>query len=91
MPAVVRNSPARSRYELDVDGRLALAHYTLAPGLITLWHTEVPPELEGRGIGTRLVREVLEDVRRQGLKVAATCSFVRSVMARHPEYNDLLA
>ncbi|HZT49122.1 MAG TPA: GNAT family N-acetyltransferase [Hyphomicrobiaceae bacterium] len=91
MPATLRNNPARSRYEMDVEGRVALVHYKLAPGLITLWHSEVPSELEGRGVGTRLVLAVLEDVRRQGLKVSPTCSFVRAVMARHPEYNDLLA
>jgi len=47
--------------------------------------------LRGRTIGVRLVRGVLEDVRRQGIKVVPQCSFVRAFMARHPEYQDLLA
>jgi uncharacterized protein len=46
--------------------------------------------LRGRNIGVRLVRGVLEDVRRQGLKVVPQCSFVRAFMTRHPEFDDLL-
>jgi predicted GNAT family acetyltransferase len=56
MPATVRNNPARTRYELEVDGHLAVAVYTLAPGVITFVHTEVPKELGGRGVGTTLAR-----------------------------------
>jgi predicted GNAT family acetyltransferase len=91
MPAIVRNNAARHRYELEVDGHLAICVYTLAPGIITFVHTEVPPELGGKGVGSALVRGALEDVRRQGLKVVARCSFVKAFMAKHPEFDDLLA
>jgi predicted GNAT family acetyltransferase len=91
MPPTVRNNPARNRYELEVDGHLAVAMYSLAPGVITFVHTEVPAALGGRGIGTTLARGALEDVRRQGLKVVVRCSFIRSFMTKHPEFNDLLA
>jgi uncharacterized protein len=91
MPATVRNNPARTRYELEVDGHLAVAVYTLAPGVITFVHTEVPKDLGGRGVGTTLARGALEDVRRQGLKVVVRCSFIKAFMAKHPEFNDLLA
>ncbi len=66
MSATVRNNAARNRYELEVDGHLAIAVYTLAPGVITFVHTEVPAELGGKGVGSTLVRGALEDVRRQG-------------------------
>jgi predicted GNAT family acetyltransferase len=91
MPATVRNNPTRNRYELEVDGHLAVAVYSLAPGVITFVHTEVPKELGGRGVGSTLARGALEDVRRQGLKVVVRCSFIRAFMAKHPEFNDLLA
>ena len=90
MPDSVRNNPALNRYELDVDGRTAVSYYRLAPGVITFTHTEVPPELEGHGIGSRLVRGALEAVRAQRLKVVARCPFVSAYMAKHPEFNDLL-
>jgi predicted GNAT family acetyltransferase len=85
----VRNNPALNRFELDVDGRTAASYYQLVPGVITFTHTEVPPELEGHGIGSRLVRGALESARAQGLKVVPKCPFVLAYMARHPEFNDL--
>ena len=90
MPATARDNRARNRYELEVDGHLAVAVYSMAPGVITFIHTEVPAELGGRGVGTTLARGALEDVRRQGLKVVVRCSFIKAFMAKHPEFNDLL-
>ena len=86
----LRNNTEQHRYELEVDGDIASLYYRLAPGVITLVHTEVPEALGGRGIGSELVREVLEDVRAQGLKVVARCPFVSAYMGKHPEFNDLL-
>jgi predicted GNAT family acetyltransferase len=91
MVTTVRNNRERNRYELEVDGHTAVSVYTLAPGVITFVHTEVPPELGGRGVGTALARGALEDVRRQGLKAVVKCSFIRGFMAKHPEFNELLA
>ena len=91
MPTTVRSNPARNRYELEVDGHVAFIEYGLKPGVITLIHTEVPKELGGRGVGTALARGALEDVRRLGLKVVVRCDFVRAFMAKHPEFDDLLA
>jgi predicted GNAT family acetyltransferase len=53
-------------------------------------HTEVPRALRESGIGTRLVLGTLADIRARGLKVRPQCSFVRHVIARHPEVADLV-
>ena len=58
---------------------------------MTLHHTETPPHLRGRGIASRLIRGALEHARAQQLKVVPRCAFVAAFMARHPEFNDLLA
>jgi predicted GNAT family acetyltransferase len=86
----VRNNTALNRFELDVDGHLAVSYYRLAPGVITFTHTEVPPALGGRGVGSTLVRGALELVRAQGLKVVSKCPFVSAYLGKHPEFNDLL-
>ena len=44
----------------------------------------------GQGIGSQLVRGLLEIARTQGLKVVAKCPFVAGYIAKHPEYADLL-
>jgi predicted GNAT family acetyltransferase len=86
----VRNNSALNRFELVVDGQVAAAYYHPSSGVITFLHTEVPAELSGRGIGTKLLRGALEMVRAEGLKVVAKCPFVSAFLGKHPEYNDLL-
>lgn len=90
MAGSLRNNAARSRYELDLEGGTAFAVYRTSPGVVTIVHSEVPAALRGSGVGSAFVREVLEEVRRQGLKVVPQCGFVRAFMARNPEFNDLL-
>jgi len=86
----VRKNEAQHRFELDVEGHLALAYYQLTPGVITFTHTEVPQELSGRGVGSRLAKGALDAVRALGLKVVPKCPFIAGYMAKHPEFNDLL-
>ncbi len=85
-----RDRPDRHRFELDVDGEVAWVRYTLQPGQITLIHTEVPRALEGRGVGSRIARAVLDHVRASGLKLVVVCPFITAWMKKHPEYDDLL-
>ena len=59
--------------------------------MITLDHTETPPQARGRGIASQLTAGVLEIVRARGLKVVPRCPFVRDYLAKHPEFQDLLA
>lgn len=90
MTETVRDNPAKSRFELDTEGHTAVALYRRAGNLVSIYHTEVAPEVSGRGIGSRLVRGALELARSQGLKVEPRCSFVRSYVAQHPEFSDVL-
>jgi hypothetical protein len=91
MSGEVTNNEAANRYELEVEGQLALAAYRLRDGRITFTHTEVPDALEGRGIGKRLVKAALDDVRTRGLEVVPACAFVKHYVETHPEEQDLLA
>ncbi|HWB47327.1 MAG TPA: GNAT family N-acetyltransferase [Hyphomicrobiaceae bacterium] len=91
MADAVRDNPTRHRFELEVDGHVAFALYSLKPGVITFIHTEVPKELSGRGVGSTLARGALEQVRARGLKVVAQCPFIKAFMEKHPEFNDLTA
>ena len=90
MPDNIRNNAAQHRFELDADGHTAVAYYTLSPGVITFTHTEVPPALGGRGIGSKLVRGALEAARAQSLKVVAKCPFVSAYIGKHAEFADLV-
>ncbi len=86
----VTNNEAEGRFEAPLDGAMAVAEYTRAGDRIIFTDTEVPPEMEGQGIGGKLVRTALEYARDQGLGVWPVCPFVRSYIEQHPEYQDLV-
>ena len=85
----LRDNPALSRFELDVEGHVAFANYRPLDSAWAITHTEVPYALRERGIGSQLVRAVLDHARAQGMKVVPACGFVRHFMAQHPEFDDL--
>jgi predicted GNAT family acetyltransferase len=88
----VRDNPAELRYEaLAADGNvIAQIRYRTEPGTVVLVHTEVEPSAEGTGVGSQLVKEALDDIRRRGLRVVPVCPFVAAYIRRHGEYADLV-
>jgi predicted GNAT family acetyltransferase len=91
MPSSIRDNTALSRFELDAAGVTAFLTYRLGDGVITLQHSETPPQARGQGIASRLAAGVLDIVRARGLKVIPRCDFVRAYLAKHPEFDDLVA
>lgn len=94
METTVRDAPDASRYEIrDGDDRLlGIADYQRRDaGQIRFTHTEVKPDAGDSGLGSRLVRGALDDVRSRGERVVPLCSFVRGWIERHPDYQDLVA
>jgi len=86
----IRNNEAEKRFEVELDGQLALLEYIRAGKNITYTHTEVPKSLEGKGIGSKLARHALEFARDNDLKVIPICPFVTDYLRRHPEYHPLV-
>lgn len=90
---VVEDNPEESRYEARVGDRVVgIAEYELADdsGPITFTHTEVLPDAEGMGVGSRLARGALDDVRRRGLRLRSDCEFMSAYLKRHRDYDDLI-
>ena len=87
----VTHDETRHRFELQEGGATGFLTYIERDGSIVFTHTIVPPELEGRGIGGRIVAEGLGWARERGLQVVPQCSFVQGYIERHPEYADLVA
>ena len=86
----VADNPAEQRYEIAVDGTvMGFAAYQRTAELVVFTHTEIDPAAEGQGLGGKLVRAALDDVRGQGLRVLPVCPFVQEWIRRHPDYQDL--
>jgi predicted GNAT family acetyltransferase len=91
MAVEVHDNSDEQRYEALVDGVPAgFATYRTQPGLIAFLHTEVEDAFDGHGVGSTLIREALEDARRRGLEVLPFCPFVKSFIAEHREFLDLV-
>jgi uncharacterized protein len=81
----VTDNPAESRFELQADGLLAELLYRHNGRRLVLMHTEVPAELEGRGIGGRLVSAAVDQAAREGLTIVPLCPFAHGWLERHPD------
>jgi uncharacterized protein len=89
---VVNDRPDTHRFQITADGEVAgYAAYRLREGAITFTHTEIDRRYEGKGLGSRLARAVLDEARSRGLRVYAQCPFIAGYIDKHPEYQDLLA
>lgn len=86
----VTHNKEKERFEIDLDGKTALIDYSEQNNVIAMTHTEVPPEFEGKGVGSQLVKGALEIVRQNGKRVRPLCTFVAAYIKRHPEYNSLV-
>ncbi|WP_028051251.1 GNAT family N-acetyltransferase [Cellulomonas sp. URHD0024] len=88
----VRDAPDEHRFEaLSPEGVVvAFAMYDTIGPTVVFTHTEVDPRFEGQGIASILVRSALDDVRASGRDVVAYCPYVKSWIARHPDYQDLV-
>jgi predicted GNAT family acetyltransferase len=88
----VKDNPAAGRFEMASGGAIAFIEYErTGHGRIALLHTEVPEALSGQGVGSKLVRGVLEALRAEGSKVVPRCEFVAAYVECDSEYRDLLA
>ncbi|MCD2180473.1 DUF5996 family protein [Rhizobium sp. GN54] len=82
---------SKGRYRLVVDGVEAEMTYSRAgEGLVIIDHTDVPAALRGRKFGERLVRQAVEDARRDGVAIIPLCPFAKAQIDRHKEWQDVL-
>ncbi len=86
------NNETQNRYEFHIDGSVPRIEYILTKdNKIYLTHTEVPKELEGKGIASALVMQTLEDVEKSGRKLVPLCPYVAQYIKRHPEWKRIVA
>ena len=77
------------QFEMPVSGGLAVLQYTREPGRIDLLHTKVPPEDEGNGHGSSLVKAAFDYARGARLKVVPTCPFVKAWLEKNEGEGDI--
>ena len=92
-PKITReDGPTKGRYVATVDGIAAAAELTYSrtsPTLIIADHTAVPDVFRGQGIGRLLATRMVEDARREGVKIYVLCPFVNAERKKHPDWADV--
>ena len=85
----ITHDPARNRFEMEVEGCTAYIRYLAFDGGLDILSTQVPSQLEGKGIASALTKHVLEYARANRLKIIPSCSFTLAYIRRHPGDKDL--
>lgn len=87
----VKDNPARSRYELEVDGQIVFGDYRRQGEVLAVTHVEAPHALRGSGAAGRFMQGLMETARAEGFKVRPLCGYAAAWIRRHPDYGDLVA
>lgn len=85
-----RDTPERSRFELDVAGQIAHADYRRQPGILIITYVYAPPPLRGTGASDRLMTAVAGCARSEDRKILALCGYARAWLRAHKAHRDLL-
>jgi predicted GNAT family acetyltransferase len=82
----VVDDAAQNRFDIIVDGqRAGAAYYRIHEDRIVFTHTEVEPQYEGKGVGSRLANGALTLAKERGLQIVAQCPFIAAYLKKHPE------
>lgn len=76
----------------DEQGHKKIAEMvmSIAGDKLTVYHTEVLPEAEGKGYAKKLLDTMVAYAREHKLKVIPLCPFVHAQFKRHPEnFSDI--
>ena len=89
---IVKHQPNDNLFLINIDGNMAYQEYIQTKTDLVITHTEVPKELEGKGIGSLLAKNALQYAEENGLKLMPLCPFMAAYVRKHYEtYKHLLA
>jgi predicted GNAT family acetyltransferase len=86
MSYTVIDNKEEKRFEIHQDGFVAFEDYKLFDGGISYLHTEVPKDLEGKGIASALAKYILDYAIENNLKVKPYCPYIKAYIDKHGEY-----
>lgn len=86
-PEDVRDNRERQRFELELEGQIAVLDYERTSKSLVLVHTEVPPALRGRHLADTLAKAAIDRAHAEGLSLVVVCPFVKAYLRKHPHPN----
>ena len=78
-------------FALDEQGKLvAEVTFPVSEGVADIDHTFVEQSLRGQGVAGQLLDAAVRQIRMEGLRAKATCSYAAKWFKEHPDQSDLL-
>ena len=78
-------------FALDEQGKLvAEVTFPVSEGVADIAHTFVDQSLRGQGVAGQLLDAAVRQIRMEGLRAKATCSYAAKWFKEHPDQSDLL-
>lgn len=79
-----------SFFMADGEEKIAQMVIGISGGFLTVYHTEVAPREEGKGLAHQLLTAMVSYARTHQLKVIPACPYVLAQFKRHPDlYEDV--
>jgi len=90
MPHVIQHNREKHRFEVTLNGCVAVLEYEENGNQIAFTHTGVPNEFRGQGIASALAKVAMEYASERQLTIIPLCPYVAAYIARHRQYQHLL-
>ncbi len=84
----MRDAVAEGRFEREERGLMVFAEYRRRDGTLFILHVEAAPALRGSGAADRLMREIAETARAEGLRIVPHCGYAAAWLRRHKDFSD---
>lgn len=78
-------------YEKDGKKLAEMVYLNSGDHLMVIEHTDVDSSLQGQGIGTKLLENLVSYVRENHIRVIPLCPFARATFEKTPEWQDVLS
>ncbi len=80
------------RYVVEIDGEVAgyTEYHLRGHKHYFFYHTELLDDYAGQGLGSKLARFALDDVRSKDGLIVPLCPFIANWMDKHTDYDDLV-
>ncbi len=85
------NQPNRIIVKDENDRMVAAVTFpNVTENTVNVAHTFVDPSLRGQGIASRLMLEMVKQLKQTGKKANPVCDYAASWFEKHPEHQDVL-
>lgn len=76
-------------YMKEADKKIAELTYSIKENVMTIDHTEVNRDQEGKGLGTQLVTKSYEFAKENGRKIDPLCPFAEVLFDQNESWSDV--